>query len=329
MRLHPHTPSKALRSDNVGRCLYCFNRIWWFDRADGGRIPLIPKQFPAARVPAHVRWNVDAGLARSGSSGDTCWIPHPVVCPGLEHEEFKDPGLADLYRQSSLNMQAAIREGRFSAPLIETKDEETAAETPIRLPCQDVIAYHSVYLVAPTTIDELQCVAQSHASGERCANPIVDPHALYQGEWAEQPVPHPRGWGGGPGLWEGQTMWVWSLNATSYQESVRWRSQRCSAHSAGSTAPDAHPRECEHFDAIRHGHCIRHARPATSPVVATPELRQAQHTRCAASGCLNGKAGHVPEHELVPGVGWLCWRCRPKHTKRRITHRRWQADPEL
>ncbi|MET9568497.1 DUF6083 domain-containing protein [Streptomyces virginiae] len=327
MRLHPHTPSKALRRDSVGRCLYCYNTIWWYDRADGGRIPLLPGEFPTVRVPQSVQWSVDAGLARQGSTGDFCCIPHPVVCPGIEHDEFNDPGLADLYRQSALNMQAAVREGHFSAPLFETPEEEGAEVGPVKRPCRDIIAYHSVHLVVPTTVGELRCVALSEVTGERCSGLVLDPDAIYQGEWVEQQIPHPRGRVDEPALWEGQTMWVWSLNNVTYQDSVRWRSQRCPAHGAGSTAPDVHPRECEHFDPIGHGYCIRHVKPATAATFA-PEIRQAQRTRCAEKGCLNGKTGRVPEQELVPGVGWLCWKCRPKYTKRRITHRRWQSDPE-
>ncbi|WP_425424571.1 DUF6083 domain-containing protein [Streptomyces katrae] len=164
------TPSKALRGDNVGRCLYCFNRIWWFDRADGGRIPLIPKQFPAARVPAHVRWNVDAGLARAGSNGDTCWIPHPVVCPGLEHEEFKDPGLADLYRQSSLNMQAAIREALQRSPGGDGgRGDRSGDAEQVAVSGRD--AYHSVYLVAH---DHRRTPVRS--AGPRLGRTLRQPH---------------------------------------------------------------------------------------------------------------------------------------------------------
>ncbi|MFD3470645.1 DUF6083 domain-containing protein [Streptomyces sp. NPDC058682] len=109
MRIHPHSPSKSLRGDNAGRCLYCHNLIRWYDRADGGRIPLLPKQCPTSRVPARARWSVDSGVARPGSVEDTCWIAHPTICPGIERDGFADAGLADLHRQSAINMQTAMR----------------------------------------------------------------------------------------------------------------------------------------------------------------------------------------------------------------------------
>ncbi|MGW4688544.1 DUF6083 domain-containing protein [Streptomyces sp. NPDC004244] len=324
LRLSPYTPSKALRRDNVGRCMYCYNRVWWFDRADGGRIPLIPMEFPTARVPRRAQWSVDAGLARPGAMRDSCWIAHPTVCPGIEGDEPSEAGLADLRRQCAINMQTAIREGKFTAPLMETDDNDEALPAAARQPCRDVMAYHSVHLLVPTTVQELRCVALTESTNERCQNPVLDSSAGYQGDWAEQEIPLPQGRAGRPALWEGQTMWVWSLNSVDYQESVRWRNQRCPDHGAGSTAPDASPRECEHFDPFLHGAHIRHIRPQQAASVP-PGLPGAQRTRCAGENCINGNEGHVPEHEIVLGVGWLCWKCRPKRTRRQATHRRWQT----
>ncbi|MEU3774263.1 DUF6083 domain-containing protein [Streptomyces sp. NPDC032472] len=323
-RLNPHSPSKALRRDNAGRCLYCYNKVWWFDRADGGRIPLIPKQFPTSRVPPRARWSVDAGLARPGAVSDTCWIAHPTVCPGIERgEEMQDAGLADLHRQSAINMQTAIREGRFSAPLAGPEDEGDQ-DKDVRPAAwrRDVVAYHSVFLLVPSTVEELSCVALSDATNGRCENVVLDPRAGYQGEWAELEIPFTRGRRRDHGLWEGHTMWVWSLNSVSYQESIRWRHQHCAQHATGGTTPDAHPRECEHFDIFRHSQHVRHQRPGTAagPAAAAEESR----VICAGTGCGNGNVGAVPEREIVPDVGWLCWKCRPKHTARRATHRRWQ-----
>ncbi|MFG2977705.1 DUF6083 domain-containing protein [Streptomyces sp. NPDC048331] len=328
MRIHPHAPSKSLRGDNTGRCLYCHNVVWWYDRADGGRIPLLPRQFPTSRVPPRARWSVDAGVARLGSVEDTCWIAHPTVCPGIEHEEFTDTGLADLHRQSAINMQTAIREGRFSAPLTgaENDDQGAGRERDGRSTRRDVVAYHSVHLLAPSTVGELLCVALSEATGQRCDNLVRDDRAGFQGEWAEIEMPYPRDPTGDAPLWEGQTMWVWSLNNVSYKESVRWRDQHCPAHAAESTTPDAHPRECEHFDPFRHSSHIRYQRPTAVPVFS-PEPSKATRLICAGKGCDAGKVGAVPDREVVEGLGWMCYKCRPKHTARRATHRRWEADP--
>lgn len=329
MRIHPHAPSKSLRGDNAGRCLYCHNPIWWYDRADGGRIPLLPKQFPTSRVPARARWSVDSGVARPGSVEDTCWIAHPTICPGIEHDGFEDAGLADLHRQSAINMQTAIREGRFSAPLTgaENDDQDTGRENGGHPSHRDVIAYHSMHLIAPATVDELLCVALSEAAGRRCENPVRDDRAGFQGEWAEVEMPYPREPNANAPLWEGQTMWVWSLNNVSYKESVRWRDQHCPAHASESTAPDTQPRECEHFDPFRHSSHIQYQHPADAPTVAQMPSRGAARLVCAGKGCDAGKVGAVPEREVVKGLGWLCYKCRPKHTARRATHRRWQPEP--
>ncbi|MFG2712016.1 DUF6083 domain-containing protein [Streptomyces goshikiensis] len=57
----------------------CRHLVEYYDRDDGGRIPLVPHE----SIPLRSRWNVNGGVASVGAQGLAhCYIAHPAPCPG-------------------------------------------------------------------------------------------------------------------------------------------------------------------------------------------------------------------------------------------------------
>ncbi|MER7761651.1 DUF6083 domain-containing protein [Streptomyces sp. NPDC097619] len=326
LRINPHSPSRALRSDNTDRCAYCGHRVWWFDRADGGRIPLVPKEFPVRAVPVRARWAVDGGMARIGDMGrGTCWLAHPAVCPGMEHEDEDDPQLAGARRALAVRTRKLVESGAF-VPRPRVPEEESgdlADSAPAALVPRPreagprerhVLSYSGILLLGPDTIDRIGCVSVAAGTGERCRNTVLDRTSNYQGDWQRVPVPVPPG-RAGPTLWADAHMWVYALDGVDYTESVRWRNQRCVAHEAGTT-PDAAQVEWVRFTPFRDADHILYGRPADADRAEADREYQRERIVCAGAGCVNGKEGTVDPDDLVEGVGWLCYQCRPRHLRR-------------
>lgn len=332
LRLHPHSPSRGLRGDNVARCTLCDHHVWYFDREDGGRIPLVPGQFPTRAVPPRARWSVDGGQARFGDMGRaSCWIAHPSVCPGVDHDD-NDEELAGARRALAWRTRKAIEEGRFTAPLRVSIDE--AEDAPVEAPAhhgpRDIVDIFGTLMLGPNTVDKIRCVSLSASKDQRCGNTVFDENERYQGQWVEAEVPVPagrvRGRAHQDDLWAGQMMWVYVLAGVDRDEQVRWRDQRCHDHADGSSLADALGPEWVRFSLFRHDVYISTQKP-THAKKAEKESREGR-VRCAGHDCINGKVGAVRPHEVINGLGWLCWKCRPKHERRKVVERRWQNPDE-
>ncbi|MFD7735862.1 DUF6083 domain-containing protein [Kitasatospora phosalacinea] len=325
-RLDPWSPSRTLRAHATGACQRCGNPIEWYDRADGGRIPLLPGEFPAARVPGRYRWTVEGGSARHGSHGRIdkfCRIPHPAVCPGVQHTGL-DPVLEPLLQALAVRTRKMIDAGTFTAPLAEDTDEDVAQE-PEPAPQPDapapadrhVLAWGGRLRIAPCPIDEVRCIALDDENGERCEDTLFD---LAEGSWEQIPVPTPRG---RKNTRSRGAMWVWELAPLHYRDALRWMQQRCSVHH-DSDAPDAVAPEFVEFNADRHGNFILRHRPygferptpATDPAAAPPA--EPVRTVCSGDHCTNTTV--VPDVE----AGWLCYACARTGQRRAGVHRRWQ-----
>ncbi|MFI8365290.1 DUF6083 domain-containing protein [Streptomyces sp. NPDC085612] len=331
MRLHPSTPSKGLRGNNVARCTLCGHHVWYFDREDGGRIPLLPTTFPTRAVPWRARWSVDAGLARYGDMGQpTCWIAHPTLCPGVEHED-DDADLWAARRALAWRTRKAVEQGRFSAalPVPEEAAEDAQEPEEVFSATRHIVDLFSSFLIGPDAVDKIRCVSVASSHGGRCGNTVYDDKSSYLPEWVEVPVPFPPGRLMQDTLWAGQTMWVCVFTGLDREERTRWRQQRCTEHGEGSTLPDAAGPEWQHFSLFRHEAYVLSQKP---PEAERPKgaVKPKGRVLCSAAGCNAGKVGTVHPDLLIPGVGvdgkpgWLCWKCRKKYKKRLATHERWR-----
>ncbi|MFF2751747.1 DUF6083 domain-containing protein [Kitasatospora sp. NPDC058048] len=328
LRLHASNPSKVLRARARGTCSWCGNIVEWFDRFDGGRIPLTPMPFPSHRVPRRHQWSVDRGMAHSGTVGDQCRIPHPAICPALEHIG-QEPELARMTQVLGVNTRKLIDSGRFVPPS-EVPDDEDEVEQPepenaaadgnIR----HVLSHGSVLKICPGRIEDLQCVADAEGTGRRCENPVFD---ASEGGWTQVDIPPAAGRNGKAILltYRGR-MWAWEIQPLDYMDALRWLWQKCPVH---QNAPEAHDRELIDFSTARHAPFILAERPrGYEPVRETgesgggaPQFSEAERTQCAADGCWNGT--------IVPvGEGWLCWQCAKRARTRETVRRKWQKNPQ-
>ncbi|MGW2513883.1 DUF6083 domain-containing protein [Streptomyces scopuliridis] len=328
MRLHPSSASKQLRKGSVTRCLYCHHLVEWYGRFDGGRIPLIPKEFPSGAVPERCRWSVSGGVAYIGAGGrGTCRIAHPTMCPDVDHGD-NDPDLEGARRAHAVRTQKWINEGVF-VPMVRADHERDVIDQQVLTQADDtrhVMSYLYMLWIAPTTIDKLRCVALAHSSGARCKNLVLESE-LYEGHWGQVDIPVPPGRAGRETLWSGQQMWVYNLNSLDADGYKRWISQRCHSHGAGSPAPDATPPEWRRFDTWKHSMYILHEAPSWPmdqrlghPLLSLLQPLQ-KPTPCADTTCRNSSIATVEE-------GWLCWRCKPVHERRTRTHRIWQQSTD-
>ncbi|MFJ6140549.1 DUF6083 domain-containing protein [Kitasatospora sp. NPDC092286] len=320
-RLHASNPSKTLRVNGGGTCGYCGNQVEWFDRHDGGRIPLTPMEFPSLRVPLRYRWAVSGGVARPGAYGridQFCRIAHPAICPAVEHDDLHD-AVKPLQQALGVRMQKLIKDGAFiprlrNEPSTEEAVQDAEPEQPAH---RHVLAYTSILRIAPGPIDELQCVALDDDTADRCKREVFEPD---EGRWTQVPVPPTRtrtraAAPGGP-------MWVWEVDPLlAYMDALRWLRQHCPVHHQ-SEAPDATAVEIVDFHSTRHAQYILRSRPESFPLLAEEEQRAPtggpEKTRCAGDNCHNTT--------VIAGVqpGWLCYMCERRAGRRAATHRRWQ-----
>jgi hypothetical protein len=318
-----------LRKDAIARCIYCHHLMEWYERFDTGtRVPLLPQEFPSRLLPERYHWSVFNGLVYLGDGGaGVCRIVHPAVCPVLEHDD--DPVMRGIRRAYAVRTMKWIQEGAFvPAPRKDVIEEDIVeqfvqSDTEVR----HVVQYSFWTWLAPTTIDQIQCVALAATTGGRCKKTILDSDR-YEGQWAQTAIPVPPGRSGKrqATVWEGQQMWVYDLNALYPDEYSRWRSQRCTTHQGAST-PDAAVPQWVPFDVFRHSEFIAYERPKVAgerrreehPLLSLVEARP-DGARCVGAGCTN--RSHGPEKK-----GWLCWQCEPAARRRARIHMKWQAAP--
>ncbi|MFF4950564.1 DUF6083 domain-containing protein [Streptomyces chattanoogensis] len=327
MRVHRSSASTALRWDARVRCRYCGHQMEYFDRFDGGRIPMMPHQFRSVSIPERLRWSVDNGVAYIGDSGRLlCWVPHPAVCPMVEHED-DDPELEQARMAHLLWTRRWIESEEFTPELHESTVEADVADQHVELEAgavRHVVRYASWTWLGPDAVDRIQCVARAASTGARCQNRVLSSDT-YEGGWEQTEVPVPPGRAGQESLWAGMEMWVYQLHMLEPHEFKRWIRQRCTDHAPGaSSVPDAIAPQWVSFDAWRHSDFILFERPHWEPDLKRQEhlllsrLEPAQKpTNCAAAGCRNGTIMPV-------AAGWLCWQCAKKEQRRRGVHRRWQ-----
>ncbi|OII64376.1 hypothetical protein BJP40_02380 [Streptomyces sp. CC53] len=215
-------------------------------------------------------------------------------------------------------------------PAPRPEAEEDVAEQHTEEVCEKrhVVAYTYLRWLAPTTIDQLRCVALAQSTGERCKNLVMTSH-LFQGVWEQEDIPIPPGRAGRETLWAGQKMWVYSLNSLDVVEYQRWKDQRCTHHGPGSDASDAATPQWVRFDTWRHAEFITYDEPHMPQAVqraAHPLLSALgpppQQTKCAGSDCTNGSAVKEPP-------GWVCWKCEKRTRERDKTHRKWQKPGDV
>ncbi|MEU1289774.1 DUF6083 domain-containing protein [Kitasatospora sp. NPDC005856] len=309
--IHRGSPSKVLRARAAGRCKWCGNRVAWYDRHDGGRIPLAPVKFPSHRVPPRFQWSVDLGMAATGALFDWCFLAHPAICPAIEHEGLPQE-FEDMVRVLGVRMRKMIDSGEFvpaDPPLDETEVAEPEPAAAAGADERHVISHGSLLRICPGRIEDLRCVAEG-APGQRCERPVF--HAD-DGRWVEVVIPPAKGRAGKLIMltFSGR-MWAWEIDPLDFREASSWMWQRCLSH---ASAAEVYERELVDFSTIRHHDFILRHRPAGyEPAVARREPRTVTGTSseriiCAGDGCHNGTVVEVDD-------GWLCWRCAPKNRRR-------------
>ncbi|MFH8371417.1 DUF6083 domain-containing protein [Streptomyces sp. NPDC018031] len=324
MRLHRSNQSKLLRSTAADRCVYCGTPIEWFDRFDNQRIPLTP-EVPALRVPERFRWHVHKGVAYAGTDPRArayCRLPHPAVCPALDHEGLP-PELADVVMRLGVRMHTRIARGDFVPALLPVAEEQVSEPEPEDADppegTRHIIAYSNILRLGPCRIEDIQCIATAE-DGQRCPNEIL---VLEDGIWEQMDIPYAPGREGQALLSRSDgKMWVWSLKV-DYATVTRWLKQRCTSHDPqASTAPDDRPHEWVAFHPLRHADYIVTERPdgydLPPPDGITVHDGPTKRQQCAAPACFNATVSPVAE-------GWLCWRCAKVAKQRQRTHRRWQG----
>lgn len=315
LRLHRANQTKMLRRDARSRCKFCGTPIEFFDRYDGTRIPLTP-EFPARAVPKHLHWHINRGVAYPGSDTAFCRIPHPAVCPAVEHPDL--PGeLADVVRVLARRMHQVVQDGEFT-PYEEPVGEESVAHPePERVGrFRHIVAYYGDLRLGPCAIEDLRCVAEEHRTGVRCESGVYN---AGEGEWARVDIDVRQAKGRQGQLVldvTGGQVWAWHL--VDFHVVRRWWAQRCEDHFM-SSRPDAVRNEFVPFHPVRHDAFILTERPTGYDVAKTDEgivVHEGPRERHKCAHCSNCTVESVPE-------GWLCWQCEPELRRRARVHRRW------
>ncbi len=313
--LHRSNQTKLLRSDGRARCRFCGTPIEFFDRYDSTRIPLTP-EFPTRAVPQRMRWHLHRGVAYPGSDGEYCRIPHPAVCPAVDHPEL--PGeLSEIVRVLAVRMQQAIQAGTF-IPYQEPASE-VDVESPEPEQAQDVrhiVAYFGTLRIAPCAIEDLQCIALDRRTGERCENGVYD---VGEGAWQKVDIDTSQVAGRqGQMLLDRTQGQVWAWQLKDFHAARRWWSQRCPEH-IDSSQPDAVGNEFVPFHPVRHDDFILDNQPTGYEAPQHNEevvVHEGPRGRTACARCSNSTVADVSE-------GWLCWQCNRAEKRRARVHQRW------
>ncbi|MFI0779315.1 DUF6083 domain-containing protein [Streptomyces sp. NPDC021212] len=241
LRVAPYSPSRLLRAGQGARCRHCGHRLEWFHTSNGQPIALHPAEIPATTVPESCRWHLSCGTAYpSGDGSAWCRIPHTLLCP---HHTAPTPLSAPL---QAARRQLAVRTRRLQAHTF-TPPPSPPATKPRPQPCRParpvVQILYTRYLAAHP-IEELRCVAQTRHH-HRCPSPIL---TTTPGTWTLLPTGPTHG----QLALRQQLMAVYNLSHLPYTEQMRWRTQRCPAHTAAPGAADVTLPGWEVFDPLLH-----------------------------------------------------------------------------
>ncbi|MFB8020763.1 DUF6083 domain-containing protein [Streptomyces rubiginosohelvolus] len=323
MFLHRTAKTRTLRSKAASRCKYCGTPIEWFESYDARPIPLT-NEFPSRRIPAKLRWHIEQGIAYPGTDASSpyCRIPHPAICPAVEHTDLP-PAIQELVRLLSVRMRTAIDQGEFSPfaePVTPEEVENPEPEKTARI--RHVIAYSGTLRIGPCAIEDLQCISTDRRTRRRCKYPVCD---LGEGRWQPVSINEEQAAGrlGQMVLsLTGGTMWAWNL--VDFTVAIRWWRQHCHEHH-NSSQPDHVRCELVPFHALRHSEYILTDRPAEDP--PGPEATVVIHegpiarTKCSNAPCSNTSVIDHPDN-------WLCWECAKRERRRALVHQRWVRPPQ-
>ncbi|GAA2679248.1 DUF6083 domain-containing protein [Streptomyces lunalinharesii] len=255
LRVDPHSPTRLLRAAQTSTCRHCGNHIDWYTRTNQQTISLHPHEVTASAVPAQHRWHISSGIAHPAhDSTPWCRIPHTPLCPTHPTNEPLTPKLTELRRRLALRTRHLIDTGAFTPQPTQpiTPTQPTACR-----PARPVVQLLYCRYLAPTPLDNIQCVAQTRQR-RRCTHHVLSPQAP-AGTWTLTPATPPCGQLALPT----SQMAIYNLNHLPSPEQLRWRAQRCPLHAAPSQASDLALAEWELFDPLLH-HTHIHTRLPTA-----------------------------------------------------------------
>ncbi|MEH0407417.1 DUF6083 domain-containing protein [[Kitasatospora] papulosa] len=259
LRVTHDSPTCLIRGAQPGHCRDCGNRTDRYPCADPAGnsrvIPLHPQELPAAAVPTTSRWHVSSGTAHPAHDGTPwCRIPHTTLCPARPAPAALTPQITTLRRHLALHTRRLINNGAFT-PL-------AAAPPPTpNAPCgsaRPVVRLLCVRYLAPHSIGTVLCISQTRQR-HRCTRPVLAP-STPAGTWTLLPTTAPKR---RSCLLPVSLMAVYDLTRLPYAEQLRWRHQRCPAHTA-PRAPDLRLTEWEPLDSLQHHQHI-HSRLPGAP----------------------------------------------------------------
>ncbi|CAM5743585.1 hypothetical protein SALBM311S_11562 [Streptomyces alboniger] len=237
-------PSRLLRAGQGGHCRRCGNRIDAYQRTNQQPIALHPAELATAHVPEACRWHLSAGIAHPhGDDSAWCRIPHHLICPRRTPTLRLGPHLEAMRRQLAVRTRRLIDTGALTPASPTRPQPATAATCPAARPVVQMLLCR--YL-ADRPIQDIQCVAQTRQR-HRCPTPVLDPR-LPAGRWRLLPSSPQRGQLTLPA----QPMAVYDLGRLPYAEQLRWRTQRCPAHTATPGAADLTLAGWQTFDPLLH-----------------------------------------------------------------------------
>lgn len=259
LRIDADSPSRLLRSAQGDRCDACGNHVEWYQRPGNTPVPLHPDELPARAIPPAERWHVSSGAAHAGHDGSAwCRVRHHTLCPASPTGN-QSPLLEEKRRALGLTSRRLQDTGVFAL-----RPEEPAPPAAL-LPAQPVVCLLYTRFLAPGSLEDLRCVAQTRMR-RRCGLPVLDPEAL-SGTWRLEPVDPLLRPGAGRLPTTQEVMAVYDLTGLPYAEQLRWHNQRCPTHAAIDEAADHARTEWEPFHPGRHHQHIREQLPDPSPAL--------------------------------------------------------------
>ncbi|MEV7374662.1 DUF6083 domain-containing protein [Streptomyces sp. NPDC090301] len=241
------SPSRLLRCAQNAHCGQCGNRVDRHTTTSPRPVSLHPAELSTTLVPQRYRWHLASGIAYPAGDGSRwCRITHTAVCPAAIEPEALPDSLNAIRRQLALHTRRLIDTAGFttlpSAPPVASGDSTCRPQRPV------VQLLYTRY-IATRPVEQIQCVSQTRRR-TRCPNLVLAPGTA-PGRWRLMP-PTPRRRGTRQLTLPSSDIAVYDLAHLSYQEQIRWRTQRCPAHASSTTAPDLVLADWEPFDPTLH-----------------------------------------------------------------------------